>query len=62
MKRRTCIVMLTVLWSVTLFAERKEVHILSANDMHAAIEAFPQLADIVDSLRTIYPCRRQPYG
>ena len=55
MKRRTCIVMLTVLWSVTLFAERKEVHILSANDMHAAIEAFPQLADIVDSLRTIYP-------
>lgn len=55
MKRRTCIVMLTVLWSVTLFAERKEVHILSANDMHAAIEAFPQLADIADSLRCLYP-------
>lgn len=36
-------------------AERKEVHILSANDMHAAIEAFPMLADVADSLRTLYP-------
>lgn len=54
MKRRLLIV-LAAFWSLTLFAEKKEVHILSANDMHAAIEAFPQLADIVDSLRTIYP-------
>ncbi len=36
-------------------AERKEIHILSANDMHAAIEAFPTLADVADSLRALYP-------
>jgi len=39
----------------TAHAERKEVHILSANDMHAKMEAMPQLADIVDSLRALYP-------
>ena len=37
------------------FAERKEVHILSANDMHAKIQNFPQLSCIVDSLRALYP-------
>jgi len=37
------------------FAEKKEVHILSANDMHAKIENFPQLAAIADSLRALYP-------
>lgn len=36
-------------------AERREVHILSANDMHANIQAFPMLTDIVDSLRALYP-------
>ena len=36
-------------------AERKEVHILSVNDMHAKIENMPKLAAIVDSLRAIYP-------
>ena len=35
--------------------QRREVHILSANDMHAAIEAFPALAGIADSLRSLYP-------
>ena len=35
--------------------ERKEVHILSANDMHAAIECFPRLGFIADSLRALYP-------
>ena len=44
--KRKLLVLLTLCWSVTLFAEKKEVHILSANDMHAAIEAFPQLAAI----------------
>ena len=34
---------------------QKEVHILSANDMHAKLGAFPALADVVDSLRTLYP-------
>ena len=36
-------------------AQKHEVHILSANDMHANIEAMPQLAAIADSLRTLYP-------
>ena len=36
-------------------AERKEVHILSVNDMHAKIENMPQLAAIADSLRGLYP-------
>jgi len=35
--------------------ERKELHILSANDMHAAIECFPRLGFIADSLRALYP-------
>lgn len=39
----------------TLGGERKEIHILSTNDMHASIDAFPQLTAIVDSLRAIDP-------
>ena len=53
--RRKLLIVLAAFWSLTLFAEKKEVHILSANDMHAAIEAFPQLAAIADSLRALYP-------
>ena len=37
------------------FAEKKEVHIISVNDMHGKIENFPQLAAIVDSMRAVYP-------
>ncbi len=37
------------------FAQKKDIHILSVNDMHAKIENFPQLAAIVDSLRAVYP-------
>ena len=36
-------------------AERKQVAILSVNDMHANMEKMPVLADIVDSVRAIYP-------
>ena len=43
------------LLTANLSAERKEVHILSANDMHAQIAYIPALADIADSLRTLYP-------
>ena len=35
--------------------ERKELHILSANDMHAAIECMPRLGFVADSLRALYP-------
>lgn len=44
-----------MLVALTASAERKELHILSANDMHAAIECFPRLGFIADSLRTLYP-------
>ncbi len=40
---------------VTANAQRRQIHIVGANDMHAAIEYFPQLAAIIDSLRTIDP-------
>ena len=36
-------------------AQRREVHILSVNDMHATIHVFPQLAALIDSLRTVDP-------
>ena len=42
-------------FSFSAYAEKRELHILSANDMHANIQAFPALADIVDSLRALYP-------
>ena len=42
------------LLTLGLYAERKEVHILSANDMHAQLSYMPALADIADSLRTLY--------
>lgn len=41
--------------AVSAFAQTQEVHIVSINDMHAKIGAFPQFAAIVDSLRAEYP-------
>ena len=42
--------------ALTLSAqERRELHILSINDPHAAIEQFPRLGYVADSLRTLYP-------
>ena len=41
--------------TMTASAERKELHILSGNDMHAAIECIPRLGFIADSLRALYP-------
>ena len=35
--------------------ERRELHVLSINDPHAAIDHFPRLGFIADSLRTLYP-------
>ena len=35
--------------------ERRELHILSANDIHAAIENMPRLGYVADSLRALYP-------
>lgn len=53
--RRNWILGLALLFVTTAFGQKQEVHILSVNDMHANIEAFPKLAAIADSLRTLYP-------
>ena len=48
----------TLLMLVALTASAqvsKEVHILSINDPHAAIEQFPRLGFVADSLRALYP-------
>jgi 5'-nucleotidase len=37
------------------FAFAQELHILSINDPHAAIEQFPRLGYVADSLRALYP-------
>ncbi len=36
-------------------AQTKTITILSVNDMHAAIDRFPQFVALVDSMRTVYP-------
>ena len=55
MKKHSLLWLLIILATVQLYADRREVHILAANDMHANIGAFPHLAAIADSLRAIYP-------
>ena len=54
MKKLLTLFVATLL-TANMSAERKEVHILSGNDMHAQIAYMPALADIADSLRTLYP-------
>ena len=46
---------LALMLAFVVYAEKREIHILAANDMHAQIEVFPQLAALADSLRTIDP-------
>ena len=46
---------LALMLAIVVFAEKREIHILATNDMHAQIEVFPQLAALADSLRTIDP-------
>ena len=46
---------LAVMLAVSLYGQKKEIHILATNDMHAQIGVFPQLAALIDSLRTEDP-------
>lgn len=55
MKKKLIALTLMLVTTLTASAERKELHILSGNDMHAAIECFPRLGFIADSLRALYP-------
>ena len=53
--RRTFILWLTLLLTLTAHGEKRDIHILEVNDMHATIGTFPQLAALIDSLRTADP-------
>ena len=53
MRQRLLILELIFLLAHLSYGQTREVHILAANDMHAAIDAFPQFAAIADSLRTL---------
>ncbi len=55
MKKFFLSIVAMVLASMPCVAHGETVRILSANDMHSAIEKMPQLAAIVDSLRAIDP-------
>lgn len=55
MKRNLLFFLIVLLNVCTLKAQTGQIHILSVNDMHAAVERFPQFAAVVDSLRSLYP-------
>ena len=55
MNKKFAIVLLALMLAVVVNAEKREIHILSVNDMHAQIDAFPQLAALIDSLRSEDP-------
>ena len=55
MHRKLWILTVALLLAVATFGEKRDIHILVTNDMHASIENFPQLAAVVDSLRGIDP-------
>lgn len=48
-------VFFSLILTLATYGEKREIHILSANDMHATLEVFPQLAALIDSLRTTDP-------
>ena len=52
--RRLLLVLLLVA-SLAAYGQRREVHIVAVNDVHASIERMPALAAIIDSLRSLYP-------
>ena len=41
--------------AIVAYGQRRDIHILAVNDMHSNIDAFPQLAALIDSLRTADP-------
>jgi len=53
--KQTLVSLLMLCLSLSGIAQKKDVIILSVNDIHAAINNFPQMADVVDSLRNLYP-------
>ena len=53
--KHSLLTIILILLTATSTATRREVHILSINDMHAAFDRFPQFATLADSLRQLYP-------
>ena len=52
---KTVLAGVALLWTVTTLGQKKDIHILAVNDVHATIDVFPQLAALIDSLRTADP-------
>lgn len=46
---------MVLLLAIVIHAEKRDIHIVAVNDMHAQIGVFPQLAALVDSLRNEDP-------
>lgn len=55
MRPRFVLLWMVLALSVVTFGKKRDIHILATNDMHAAISNFPQLAALVDSLRSVDP-------
>ena len=55
MRKKTFLLWSALLLAVAVYGQKREIHILAVNDMHAAIDAFPQLGGLIDSLRTLDP-------
>ena len=55
MIRKLFIVNLTLLLCCAVYGQKRDLHILAVNDMHATISVFPQLAALIDSLRAEDP-------
>ena len=55
MKNKTIILVILTMMAMAgnIKAQQRQIHIVSANDMHATIDNMPMLAAIVDSLREI---------
>lgn len=55
MKKKLLSILSFLLLSLTVVSQAITVRIISTNDMHAALDKFPQFAAIVDSIRAIDP-------
>lgn len=54
-KRKTWLLAVALILATTAVGQKRDIHILAVNDMHGAIEVFPKLAALVDSLRAEDP-------
>ena len=58
MKRITKLMLATCLAAFFLSActpKEQKIYVVSTNDMHANIDYFPQMAALIDSLRSVHP-------